>query len=54
MFFVENSGVVEAHIETVEFGSNAATQQTNVITLTGVTALDQVTFDANTGFITLA
>ncbi len=54
VFFVENSGVVEAHIETVEFGSNAATQQTNVITLTGVTALDQVTFDANTGFITLA
>jgi hypothetical protein len=54
VFFVENGGVVEAHIETVEFGSNAATQQTNVITLTGVTSLDGVTFDANTGFISLA
>ncbi|HAJ89014.1 MAG TPA: hypothetical protein DCP33_19265 [Pseudomonas sp.] len=54
VFFVLNNGVVEAHIETVEFGSNAATQETNVITLTGVTALDQVTFDANTGFISLA
>lgn len=54
VFFVLNGGVVEAHIETVEFGSNAATDETNVITLTGVTALDQVTFDANTGFIALA
>lgn len=54
VFFVQNGGVVEAHIETVEFGSNAATQQTNVITLTGVTSLDGVTFDANTGFISLA
>lgn len=54
VFFVLNSGVVEAHIETVEFGSSAYTQETNVITLTGVTALDQVTFDANTGFIALA
>lgn len=54
VFFVLNSGVVEAHIETVEFGSSANTQETNVITLTGVTALDQVTFDANTGFIALA
>ncbi len=54
VFFVLNGGVVEAHIETVEFGSSANTQETNVITLTGVTALDQVTFDANTGFIALA
>jgi len=54
VFFVQNGGVVEAHIETVEFGSNAATQQTNVITLAGVTSLDGVTFDANTGFISLA
>lgn len=54
VFFVLNSGVVEAHIETVEFGSSATIQDTNVITLTGVTALDGVTFDANTGFIALA
>lgn len=54
VFFVLNGANVEAHIETVEFGSNADTQETNVITLTGVTALDQVTFDANTGFISLA
>lgn len=56
VFFVlnNNTNTVEAHIETSEFGSNAAVQETNVITLTGVTALDQVTFDANTGFISLA
>lgn len=53
VFFVLNGSVVEAHIETVEFGSSATQQDTNVITLTGVTALDQVAFDANTGFITL-
>lgn len=54
VFFVLNGGTVEAHIETVEFGSSATAQETNVITLTGVAALDQVAFDANTGFITLA
>lgn len=55
VFFVMGSGgEVEVHIETVEFGSSATTQETNVITLTGVTALDQVAFDASTGFISLA
>ena len=44
---------VVVSIETSEFGSNAATPEFHAITLTGVT-VDQLSFDASTGFVSLA
>lgn len=50
---LDNNGGVLVSIETSPFGSNAAQPELQQITLTGVT-VDQVSFDANTGFVTHA
>lgn len=56
VFFVQSAAsTVQVHIETSAFGSNVAgTPETNVITLVGVTSVDQLSFDASTGLVSLA
>ncbi|MCW8155315.1 DUF4214 domain-containing protein [Stutzerimonas stutzeri] len=54
VFIVDNAGVVEVHVETSAFGSSAVVPETTVIALTGVTSVDNVNFDAQTGLITFA
>tara|TARA_Y100001951_G_scaffold28503_1_gene22270 strand:+ start:18630 stop:20417 length:1788 start_codon:yes stop_codon:yes gene_type:complete len=53
VFFTQDGANVVVSIETSEFGSNAATPEFHAITLTGVT-VDQLSFDASTGFVSLA
>ena len=50
---LDNNGGVLVSIETSPFGSNAAQPELQQITLTGGT-VDQVSFDAHTGFVTHA
>ncbi|RRV51855.1 DUF4214 domain-containing protein [Stutzerimonas stutzeri] len=52
VFFTQSGKDVVVSIETSEFGSNAATPEFHAITLIGVT-VDQLSFDANTGFVSL-
>ncbi|MGK8939929.1 DUF4214 domain-containing protein [Stutzerimonas stutzeri] len=56
VFFVQAAAsTVQVHIETSAFGSSVTgTPETNVITLTGVTSVDQLSFDASTGLVSLA
>ncbi len=54
LFIIDNAGVVELHVETSAFGSSAATAETVVLTLTGVSSVDDVNFDAQTGLVTFA
>lgn len=53
VFFTQSGANVVVSIETSEFGSNAATPEFHAITLTGVT-VDELSFDANTGFVSVA
>ncbi len=55
LFFVQaTANTVEIHVENSVFGSSAATPEVTTIALTGVTSVDQLSFDAKTGMVTFA
>ncbi|MCQ4322840.1 DUF4214 domain-containing protein [Stutzerimonas stutzeri] len=53
VFFTQVGDNAVVNIETSPFGSSAATAEFQQITLTGVT-MDELSFDANTGFVSVA
>ncbi|MCQ4224849.1 DUF4214 domain-containing protein [Stutzerimonas stutzeri] len=55
IFFVQSgANTVEIHVENSVFGSSANTAEVTTIALTGVTSVDQLSFDAQTGLVTFA
>jgi hypothetical protein len=55
IFFVQSgANTVEIHVENSVFGSSAVNPEVTTISLTGVTSVDQLSFDAQTGLVTFA
>ncbi|RRW22521.1 DUF4214 domain-containing protein [Stutzerimonas stutzeri] len=54
VFFIQDGSDIKVVVEDTAFGTNAAAQEVTTITVTGITSVDQLSFDAQTGLITFA